>query len=129
MTNLGLVRVIGVVEAVSAINLFFVAMPLKYLAAMPKAVTWTGTVHGGLWILYALVVFVAWQRGKLTAKWFWILGAASFVRGRLAIPSATRLSRSASARRSPSANGFSASSVVPFWAPERFWSNTNPGPP
>ena len=79
MTNLGLVRVIGVVEAVSAINLFFVAMPLKYLAAMPKAVTWTGTVHGGLWILYALVVLVAWQRGKLTATWFWILGAASFV--------------------------------------------------
>lgn len=76
---LALVRLVGFIEAISAINLFFIAMPLKYFADMPKAVTWTGTIHGVLWLAYALIVIVAYGRGKLPAAWVWILGFASLI--------------------------------------------------
>lgn len=79
MSLLKWVRIVGFIEALSAINLFFIAMPLKYLAGMPKAVTWVGSIHGVLWVAYAIVVFIALMRGKLTAAWFWILGFASLI--------------------------------------------------
>ncbi|MFO0936940.1 MAG: DUF3817 domain-containing protein [Gemmataceae bacterium] len=79
MTELRWVRWSGLIEAISAMNLFFVAMPLKYLAGMPKAVTWVGTIHGGLWMAYILIVLIAWQRGKLSAAWLGILGLASII--------------------------------------------------
>ena len=42
----------GIVEGTSTLVLFFVAMPLKYLADMPLAVTIVGSLHGLLFILY-----------------------------------------------------------------------------
>jgi integral membrane protein len=79
MTNLSTVRGVGVVEAISAISLFFVAMPLKYFADMPKAVTIVGGIHGLLWVLYAAVVLAAWGKGKLTVGWVAILFVASLI--------------------------------------------------
>jgi integral membrane protein len=79
MTDLMRVRAMGFIEACSAIALFFVAMPLKYLADMPKAVTWIGSIHGFLWVAYALTVILAYGRGKLPAAWVWILGFASLI--------------------------------------------------
>ena len=43
-------RVLGTIEGVSTLVLFFVAMPLKYLAGMPLAVTIAGSIHGVLFI-------------------------------------------------------------------------------
>tara|TARA_B100001173_G_C15800544_1_gene467456 strand:- start:227 stop:451 length:225 start_codon:yes stop_codon:yes gene_type:complete len=34
----------------------FVAMPLKYLADAPQMVSWTGWVHGVLFVIYCLVL-------------------------------------------------------------------------
>jgi integral membrane protein len=79
MTDLMRVRAMGFMEACSAIALFFVAMPLKYFADMPKAVTWIGSIHGVLWVAYALIVILAYGRGKLPAAWVWILGFASLI--------------------------------------------------
>ena len=79
MSELARVRLVGFIEACSAIMLFFVAMPLKYLGDMPKAVTYVGSVHGLLWVAYLIVVLAAYAMGKLTAKWVGILGLVSIV--------------------------------------------------
>lgn len=47
---------IGTMEAVSFILLLGVAMPLKYMAGMPKAVSVVGMAHGVLFIAYLYIV-------------------------------------------------------------------------
>ena len=51
-TPLNRLHVIGIVEGISALLLFFVAMPLKYMLDMPLAVKYTGWAHGVLFMLY-----------------------------------------------------------------------------
>lgn len=63
-TPLGRLRLIGLIEGISALLLFFVAMPLKYFADLPKAVTVVGSLHGLLWSLYVVSLLnVWWSRG------------------------------------------------------------------
>ena len=45
-------RIVGILEGISFIVLLFIAMPLKYMAGMPLAVTIAGSTHGLLFILY-----------------------------------------------------------------------------
>jgi integral membrane protein len=76
---LGQLRIIGFLEGCSFLILLLVAMPLKYIWAMPQAVKVVGMAHGVLFILYILYsVVVAFQQ-----KWsFWTLTLvvlASFV--------------------------------------------------
>jgi len=59
-TPLGRLRVVGIIEGLSFLVLLGVAMPLKYLAGMPTAVRIVGSIHGGLFLLYAVVLLVAW---------------------------------------------------------------------
>lgn len=47
---------IGMLEAISFLLLLGVAMPLKYLAGMPKAVSVVGMAHGVLFIAYLYMV-------------------------------------------------------------------------
>jgi integral membrane protein len=79
----GRVRAVGFVEGISALILFFVAMPLKYLSGIPDtgktAVLWVGSIHGGLFILYALVTIWAWYRGHLTTRLLGLAAIASIV--------------------------------------------------
>jgi integral membrane protein len=86
-TPVGRVRAAGLVEGVSALVLFFVAMPLKYgpeagsdlAAAGKQAVFWVGSIHGGLFVLYALITFIAWGQGALRFKHVAMAAAASIV--------------------------------------------------
>ena len=55
---LGRLRTLGMVEGTSTLLLFGVAMPLKYLADMPLAVTVVGSVHGVLF-LALVAAFIA----------------------------------------------------------------------
>lgn len=58
-TAVGRLRAIGLAEGVSALVLFFIAMPLKYLAGKPEVVRWVGWAHGVLFIAFmAAVVYV-----------------------------------------------------------------------
>ena len=54
-----LLRRLSLVEGVSTLVLFFIAMPLKYALGYPMAVTYVGWVHGalfvGLWLMFLLV--------------------------------------------------------------------------
>ena len=61
-TPVGRFRVIAFVEGVSALILFFVAMPIKYVDALgrdPTPVRYAGWVHGILYLLYAIAGFQA----------------------------------------------------------------------
>ena len=53
-------RTLGVVEGISTLVLFFIAMPLKYMAGLPMAVTIVGSIHGLLFValvgMFALAV-------------------------------------------------------------------------
>jgi integral membrane protein len=82
-TPVGRVRAAGLVEGVSALVLFFIAMPLKYLSPYPEmgkeVVFWVGAIHGGLFILYAAVTFTAWGQGALRFRHVVLAAVASIV--------------------------------------------------
>jgi integral membrane protein len=79
----GRVRAVGFIEGISALILFFVAMPLKYLSGIPDTgktvVFWVGLAHGILFVSYATVTFIAWGQGRLTAKLVGLAAIASIV--------------------------------------------------
>lgn len=52
-------RQLALVEGVSTLVLFFVAMPLKYFAGMPMAVTVVGSIHGFLFLALVLMLLLA----------------------------------------------------------------------
>jgi len=56
-------RMLGIVEGCSTLLLFFVAMPLKYAADLPIAVTIVGSIHGLLFV--ALVAALAIGRDRV----------------------------------------------------------------
>ena len=58
-------RIAGIAEGISYVVLLFIAMPLKYVAGYPLAVTITGSLHGFLFILYIL----AMVRATAVRKW------------------------------------------------------------
>ena len=73
-TPINRLRVIGFIEGVSYLVLLGVAMPLKYLVELPVAVTIVGTIHGVLYILFALAVLAV----SVRYRWWsigWLLGA------------------------------------------------------
>jgi integral membrane protein len=83
----GRVRAAGLVEGISALILFFIAMPLKYAppsgsetALLGKQVVFcVGLVHGLLFISYAIITFVAWGQGALRFKHVAMAAVASIV--------------------------------------------------
>ena len=78
-SSLGQLRIIGFLEGVSFLILLLIAMPLKYIWAMPMAVKVVGMAHGVLFILYIIYALVV----SVQQKWsFWTLTLvvlASFV--------------------------------------------------
>jgi len=72
-TPLGRLRVVALAEGVSYLLLLFVAMPLKYVWAMPQAVRIVGMVHGLLFILFGAALLLAWLDRR------WALGRATLV--------------------------------------------------
>ena len=64
-TPLARLRLVGLLEGLSFLLLLGVAMPLKYVWGMPEAVRAVGSLHGALFVLYALAVVHVW----MTRKW------------------------------------------------------------
>ena len=55
-------RLVGTIEGISTLVLFFIAMPLKYLAGIPMAVSVIGPIHGVLFLLLATMCLLAVER-------------------------------------------------------------------
>jgi integral membrane protein len=52
-------RQLAIIEGVSTLVLFLVAMPLKYFAGMPMAVRVVGSIHGFLFVALVIMLLVA----------------------------------------------------------------------
>lgn len=57
-------RILTLIEGVSTLLLFFGAMPLKYLAGRPGAVTVVGWAHGVLFVLVMAALAVVMLRHR-----------------------------------------------------------------
>jgi integral membrane protein len=55
-------RKVGILEGCSTLVLFGIAMPLKYLAGMPFAVTIAGMIHGVLFMLLVAMFLLGRER-------------------------------------------------------------------
>ena len=75
----------ALVEGVSYLLLLFVAMPLKYLAGQPMAVSVVGMAHGVLFVVVGVLLVMA----LFVAKWS--IGRAAFVFFCTLVPFATFL--------------------------------------
>lgn len=65
-TIIGRVRLIGWIEGTSYLVLLGIAMPLKYLAGMPRTVRIVGAIHGALFVIFCAALAHAWLSKRLT---------------------------------------------------------------
>ncbi|MFD3448821.1 DUF3817 domain-containing protein [Microbacteriaceae bacterium 4G12] len=68
-TPIGRLRVIGFIEGISFLVLLCIAMPLKYFADFPKAVTVVGMAHGIFFILFIFAVIQVTTTHHKSKSW------------------------------------------------------------
>lgn len=67
-------RSLSLIEGLSLISLFFIAMPAKYYLGVPVIVPLVGTTHGLLFITYLVVSLVVSHHYKWSLlKWLAVL--------------------------------------------------------
>jgi integral membrane protein len=66
-------------EGVSFLVLLFIAMPLKYFAGMPMAVTIVGGLHGVLFVAFMILAWDVKSAYKKDWNWFFKAGLASVI--------------------------------------------------
>jgi integral membrane protein len=79
-TNIGRLRLLGILEGLSLLVLIFIAMPMKYLLGNPALVKSIGPVHGVLFIFFvinAITVGVEYKWKFTEVTWKVVL--ASFI--------------------------------------------------
>ena len=64
--------IVGFVEGISFLLLIFIAMPLKYMLGLPAAVSWIGSFHGVLCLVYSIVLIIVIYRLKLSFSYFFL---------------------------------------------------------
>ncbi|MEO6583777.1 MAG: DUF3817 domain-containing protein [Ferruginibacter sp.] len=68
MVNIKQFRLIAVLEGISYLLLTGIAMPLKYIAKLPKPVMFMGWVHGLFFVLFCVALLLVWIKYKWS---FW----------------------------------------------------------
>lgn len=68
MTFVRALRHLAVVEGVSTLVLFGIAMPLKYFAGMPLAVRIVGSLHGALFVALVLMLLLAIRKVPISPR-------------------------------------------------------------
>ena len=69
----------GIADGVSLLVLLGIAMPLKYIANYPYAVTVAGSVHGCIFILYTLAIIYTQVRIQWHVKWSFFAVLVAFI--------------------------------------------------
>lgn len=72
-------RLLAIIEGVSLLTLFFVAMPLKYYFNLPEAVTVVGWVHGLLFMGFVFYAVAVAQKIKLPDSMLFMLIVSSML--------------------------------------------------
>ena len=68
MTFVRALRHLAIIEGVSTLILFGIAMPLKYFAGMPMAVRIVGSLHGALFVALVIMLLVAIRKVPISMK-------------------------------------------------------------
>lgn len=68
MTFLRALRHLAIAEGISTLILFGIAMPLKYMAGMPMAVTIVGSIHGFLFVVLVAMLLFAIRKVPISMK-------------------------------------------------------------
>ncbi len=77
MSLLNAFRLTAFVEGLSYLLLLLVAMPLKYAAGMPAAVTVVGTAHGALFVAYVILgLWAGWHYRWSVGFILWVMIAS-----------------------------------------------------
>ena len=71
-------RLLSLIEGLSLITLFFIAMPAKYQFGFDQAVFYTGMTHGLLWFAY-FVFSLAVSHAQRWSVMFWLAVLAASV--------------------------------------------------
>jgi integral membrane protein len=74
-TAIGRLRLLGLIEGISYLVLLGVAMPLKYFAGFPVAVTIAGSLHGLFFVLFILAVLHV----MFVHRWSIMRGITAFI--------------------------------------------------
>ena len=61
-------RTLGLIEGISTLILFGVAMPMKYVAGIPIAVTIAGSIHGLLFVALSSMFILATKRVPISHR-------------------------------------------------------------
>ncbi|SFF07739.1 integral membrane protein [Paenibacillus algorifonticola] len=72
-------RMTGLLDGISLLVLLGIAMPLKYIWGFDRAVTIVGSIHGGIFCLYAAAILYAAIRVKWSLLWSAAAVIAAFV--------------------------------------------------
>jgi integral membrane protein len=64
-------RIISLIEGLSLIALFFIAMPAKYYFDYPHLVPYIGMAHGMLWLLY-IVASLSTSHQQKWSVFYWM---------------------------------------------------------
>jgi integral membrane protein len=76
-TTIGQLRIVALLEGLSFLILLGIAMPLKYMAGIPQAVSIVGMAHGVLFIAYIIWAVLAKSQYKMSLmELFWSLVAS-----------------------------------------------------
>jgi integral membrane protein len=68
-STIGRFRLSGFIEGASLLVLLFIAMPLKYMAGVPEAVTIVGSLHGFFFVIYVLAIGYTTLKIRWHFKW------------------------------------------------------------
>ena len=71
--------IINTIEGYSYLLLLFVAMPLKYVFGFGIATKIIGSIHGALFVLFLILLMVAWQEAKWSFKESFLFFIASLI--------------------------------------------------
>lgn len=76
---ISLLRFLAIIEGVSLLGLFFVAMPLKYFYGMPEAVSVVGMTHGILFLVFVGFALLVSQRKSWSDRFLTALVISSMI--------------------------------------------------
>ncbi|GAF07668.1 MFS transporter [Paenibacillus pini] len=74
-----ILRMTGLLDGISLLVLLCIAMPLKYIGGIDVAVKIMGSIHGGIFILYALAILYAAIRVQWSPLWSAAAVIAAFI--------------------------------------------------
>ncbi|UVI28445.1 MFS transporter [Paenibacillus spongiae] len=74
-----ILRITGLLDGISLLVLLGIAMPLKYIWGIEQAVTIVGSIHGGIFCLYAAAILYAAIRVRWNLLWSAAALLAAFI--------------------------------------------------